>query len=353
VIVFDIAVRTLAAVAGCLLCYAALFIYEVEEKRIQSTLETWWVLLDDMRKTATGRHAAFLAVAGRMAHLWLGKLFGVRLISVRSIGTSACLSILSFAALTALLPLTRILIDRGVGGQLQRFAEVVQAGAPIADVLSVGHTWKWLVLTVGAVVAIVCSARSHKFAWLPTATALAAIALIALLNPFSPSGPDRFIGGLIVAASLLFGYAADVAAIVFLRITIELQQVPSTPRVLTLLTTQAVLAVLLVAGPAVVAYKWQDILPILVGYPLMLSSGSNFVAAALCLTYAVAAATLILHRLVWPAVERPLYRLARTAVFDSPGRRTVLFAIGAAAITFAAGRSTDLLAAVFKLWSAA
>jgi hypothetical protein len=63
----DMAVRVAAGVCSAFLFYVAWFVYETEEKALQSRIETWWVLFDDLGTRTRKRAAALLSVlAGRL-----------------------------------------------------------------------------------------------------------------------------------------------------------------------------------------------------------------------------------------------------------------------------------------------
>src|SRR6266567_8001921 len=77
--------------AGILLIYAS-FSRETEEGHVQSLLEEWWLRIDEMKKQAISRHLAFMKVLASVMTRLLDRLFGVRLLSVQSLGVSACYS---------------------------------------------------------------------------------------------------------------------------------------------------------------------------------------------------------------------------------------------------------------------
>jgi hypothetical protein len=84
-------VRILAGGAGLLCLALGFLLYENEEGKIQSTLENFWVSLDDQQRLALSRHRAFLRKAALLTGLALDRVFGERLIGVQSIGVSLCL----------------------------------------------------------------------------------------------------------------------------------------------------------------------------------------------------------------------------------------------------------------------
>jgi len=78
-----------------ILCYAGSFLYEGEERQVQSVLERWWIEIDDLRRSAISVHAAFLRQAASAAVSILDRVFGAQILSWRSITIAASLSIIS------------------------------------------------------------------------------------------------------------------------------------------------------------------------------------------------------------------------------------------------------------------
>jgi hypothetical protein len=83
--------RILAGGAGLLCLALGFLLYENEEGKIQSTLENFWVSLDDQQRLALSRHRAFLRKVALLTNIALDRVFGERLIGVQSIGVSLCL----------------------------------------------------------------------------------------------------------------------------------------------------------------------------------------------------------------------------------------------------------------------
>lgn len=58
--ILQILLRILAGITGALLLYAAFFLYEDEEARIQNRLEQIWKRIDALQSSAMSKEAAFL-----------------------------------------------------------------------------------------------------------------------------------------------------------------------------------------------------------------------------------------------------------------------------------------------------
>jgi len=88
--------RIVAGLAGGLSLYAALFLYEDEQGRIQNKLEEWWVKLRDQEDSAISRHAAFMRAVARLATHGFDRVFGERVFSFRALWVSGWYSLASY-----------------------------------------------------------------------------------------------------------------------------------------------------------------------------------------------------------------------------------------------------------------
>ena len=97
-----LALRILRWVVGLVLIYPVL-LKEDDEKRVQSRAESLWIKLDDGREVALSRATAFLRVLASTTGAIFDRLFGKKLISVRGLCVSLCYSIASCLLLSQLL----------------------------------------------------------------------------------------------------------------------------------------------------------------------------------------------------------------------------------------------------------
>ena len=88
--------RVLAGLAGVLFVYAAVFLYEDEQGKLQNRLEQWWIEINEREKTATSRYAVFMQEVARVATSLFDKLLGVKLFSWHAFKVSAAYSIASY-----------------------------------------------------------------------------------------------------------------------------------------------------------------------------------------------------------------------------------------------------------------
>lgn len=91
-----ILLRVVVCVTGVVLVYAAVFLYEDEQGRMQNKLEVWWIRLNDRSHHAISRHTKFLRNIASVTSLGFDKLFGESLFSVKFVNVSASFSMASF-----------------------------------------------------------------------------------------------------------------------------------------------------------------------------------------------------------------------------------------------------------------
>jgi hypothetical protein len=83
------------------------------------------------------------------------------------------------------------------------------------------------------------------------------------------------------------------------------------------------------------------------------SSLTNVPMFIVALSFGTSALLLVLHKLVWPLLERPLYQLARIGVFRGRATRGALFSLGAGAMLVGLGKGGDVVRlARILFWSA-
>jgi hypothetical protein len=87
--------RLLELAVGCSIICVLVFLYEGEEKKIQSRLEDSWIKIDDLKKKAIKRHTAFIQTVATQAGSLLDRLFGKKLLSLQLVGVTLCYSLAS------------------------------------------------------------------------------------------------------------------------------------------------------------------------------------------------------------------------------------------------------------------
>jgi hypothetical protein len=170
--------------------------------------------------------------------------------------------------------------------------------------------------------------------------------------------------GTILVIACFTGIAVDCAAIGLLRRLIRWQtQLTSAVRIyiaaITILafsigiTVAPLIAVLIIPLTAKL-FSWR-IAAFLgdVAWGIMVSSLTNLAAWSVGAWFFLMAGTLLLHRILWPLFERPLYRLARIGVFKTTATRSALFVLGLSSMTAALGGPVNVGKTFIKLFASA
>lgn len=84
--------KIIAIAIGLIFIYLGLFLYEDEQGKIQNTLEESWIKIDRHQHSALAKHLTFMGVVTRIMSVALNRVFGEKLLSIKSIGVSACYS---------------------------------------------------------------------------------------------------------------------------------------------------------------------------------------------------------------------------------------------------------------------
>ncbi len=85
----------LAGFLGAAFLYAAVFLYEDEERKIQNKLEEYWLKVDDSRIRYSSAAGRFIRSVASLTTRLLNRLFGPRFVSFQALFMSACLAIAS------------------------------------------------------------------------------------------------------------------------------------------------------------------------------------------------------------------------------------------------------------------
>jgi hypothetical protein len=82
--------RIVAAALGILCLSISIFLYENQEGRIQSRLETLWIKIDDLQKATISKHLGFVRVISEAMLSIVNRIFGEIAFSLQSVCVSAC-----------------------------------------------------------------------------------------------------------------------------------------------------------------------------------------------------------------------------------------------------------------------
>jgi hypothetical protein len=298
-----------SAAIGILLVSWSVFLYEAEERVIDETL-AWWIEIDDLAQTAVKRNLAMLRIAARAVSGWLSGVFGERLLSMRAVSASLTLSVASLFLVGFVISLLDLLRERSnvatdiVGVLLAALLSAALFYVAVAP----GRSSLRVAVATGIVLFLCCFEVLGRFLVGWSGFEMSAIPTTAMLAVFSD----------FVVVTLTRRVATRIAttdSIGFAVIATCLNGVAGALLII------APLAVLIKSGP--VSAPWFV-------FAVVMAGASNVFAAVIAFTLTVMFASLVLHRVFWPIIQRPLYALWRFKLLQN---RKVLFYSGVVLLT--------------------
>jgi hypothetical protein len=317
--VLIIASRVVAGIVGVVAFYLAFFLYENEEGIWQNRLENLWIGISDRAKMT---HSTATALFNKLAETFTdysNRLFGKKLLSLQSIGTSTTLSMapvvfsgfavlfspnestLPFLLLTVFLPIA-FAVCLPIAFVVVRPDNVRHDEKPT-------HIWQGRVLKYGGFLFVL----------------LISVGLIVF--GIGSNNPAELIfreSGLPVA--ILFSFLSDCVTIAFVRkLLAPISNTLSITRIIVTMCGLFVLGALMLSFPAAI----MTILP-LPGTFLFVPM--NFATSLYCFLPLLLLVVILLHRIMWPILARIIYPLCRYKFFTN---RKMLIPLGALCLTFA------------------
>jgi hypothetical protein len=335
--------RIASVVSGILIVLISTFLYEPEEGLVQNRLEEWWVALSDAEPRALNKHTAFMVAVADFASRVFDRLFGKKLLSVRSVGVSACFSLASLGLVCS------------PGLKLFDWAYPAYLGALYGPVI--------ISLVVVGMLPAALGTRLSERRWLVGVVLLCLAALAGMHSVDWFDAHARVVRETLYnAVFLLVTVGSDTIFIAVTRWLLrKATRFHSVARILGAILANISLAGLLVFLPTFIAWKEftgrvklpdnLDITDAIVRYTwfsnsreifLTTLSGSNVLDAVVACAFFILLLTLLLHRLLWPTVKRPVYVLARLGIL----RRRAFFLISGLLLIGAGGVSSSTLALV-------
>jgi hypothetical protein len=318
--------RVVAGALGAILIYSALFLYKEEEGGLENRIEQWWQRIRDLHAHAISGQTAFVKVVADKTSQGFTKLFGERLFGPKAISASMCYSqaaVFLLATIVIIYPATvrQEVQLRLTFGTLCLFFLLLGSFGPFAHRQSQKGFWLSSVLIVTA-------------GWPALAT--------AVLNRILPSHPPKYewsaVAYGIELAAILIAVASDFFFIALTRVMLaRAAQSNSFIKIVALALGNASLAAVLFIVPSAIGLFAPIYRPLGVvsgGPPLRLIqevelvflfvAASNLLDALVSLSWFLIAIMMLLHRLLWPLIERPVYALFRHRVF-SEQKKLVFF----------------------------
>lgn len=299
-----------SAVLGILLVSWSVFLYEAEERVIDETLATWWIEIDDLAQTAVKRNLATLRIAARAVSGWLSGVFGQRLVSVRAVSASLTLSLASLFLVVF------------VGSLL----ETLNVRANVAvDLLGISL---FAVLSTTLFYIAVSPGRSNLRKAVATGIVLF-LCLFAALGRYLVGWSALEIGA-IPLAMMLAVFSDFVVLTLTRKVAARIATTDNVGFAVVATCLNGAAGALLIIGPLAVLSKARSASAFWFDFSVVIAGASNVFAAVIAFTLAFMFASLVLHRMLWPIIQRPLYALWRFKLLQN---RQVLFYAGVALLT--------------------
>jgi hypothetical protein len=282
--------KALAVIVGVVALYLAFFLFEDSEGRSRDRIEDLWARIASEWKVGGSRLLVLFKVVAQAANALLDGLLGQRLVSVRSFGVSSSYALFGFWIASSL-------------------------------VLE-NHDYRTGTLQAAmAFLAFFCGS-CPLFLKGKSATAISlcpCLAIPAIALGFSPM---PFLQSFFVMLGLLLGFVAGFLTIVLQRVRIRRVCTPDhlTVIVRTILL-QTLLPVLLFALPIVTdLYLDNDTVDTVTEILTYL----NFSTELILLTFLIALALVIMHKVLWPVFGRFIYTLAQYRIVRTPAAMAAL-----------------------------
>ena len=358
-------IRCMIGLSGVLLIYAALLLYPEEQEGVQqklrNRLEDWWLQLHILQDETTPRALRLARIVSAIGDRCFGAIFGPNLISARSLAISFLLSYASYGVYKW------IHVLAGTKQQLANgrteyclpvpWGDIVSCVHLSAPALALGH-WIEILRTLLLLTLAVLAYR-----WLPgtklrlsSACALAGIlgVLPALIESVislgigAPRNHWRLLSG---PALNVTSMSSDLASIVITRVLLR-QVIASKTwyRMSALLLLDAACVALLIVTPLALSAvvpegDWRR--------ACLAIAGANTSTTLPSLVWAGTGTFLVLHRLMWPAIMRPLYAIANIRIFKHRAKlATVGVCLLTISLTSSSSGSKALWNAIWKLITA-
>jgi len=352
---FTYSLRVIALLSGLICIYVALFLYEDEHGKIQVVLEDMWLRISEQHHIALARHTVFMREVANVTDSVFDRLLGRSLLSLQSAGVSICYSMASIG----LGHLLFVLFGDRVGMKYEG-ALPISHGTPrmmyflfavvfIGTFLSLGtlpmFTTKRLWLAVWT-----CLLSIFGFLW-----SVGLIYSFLMLINYGFASPPRLAFFYAEFTAMSIGVGAgilfDIGYIALTRWALRWQvQSTSFVKITVVVLVNCLLAFTLVIVPVWLSEK---ILYVLANYHIVgiLYSGILFAAASNIITSLgtllsiVLAILMLVHRICWPLLERPIFALQGLGIAR---RKKVFAASGIALIGVSLGHTPEVLKVIDK-----
>ncbi len=313
---------------GLIFMYMGLFLYETEEGTMQNRLEEWWIRIDERRGTEELKSTNFLIQVAALSNRFLDWLFGKQLLSMRMVCVSMCFSLASIYLMffaTSVSVLSRELPAGIVSAVTSELPRLLLMSCLLVGWGWLGREWKSpvgrTIWAVGVLGLLVLSFEDLK----------GGLELRGFREFRTVPNFELFETSLCIVVISL-GLLSDIMFVSMTRgLLRRCAKSQSTTEVVGITSANLLLALFLLLAPAYISAQLGDApFPFFaVGFMVAVSN----VFSGLCaLVFGMVSVVLLLHRILWPFVERLLYLAARQGVAR---RRKSLVVLGALLVGFA------------------
>jgi hypothetical protein len=310
---------------GVLLICLGLFLYEDEEGRFQNKVEEWWIRLSDKQKVSRSAVAAFMQEVARLTGRGFDRLFGRSLFSLRIIPISIFLSFAS-AFLVILVMLPHIKHDAAITGY--RAFDIFIFFLALALVPAIFES-KWILTLWWAIIPATLISLSGFFIFV-----------------FRTRGAgSTFYGFGLLTLVFVSSFVVDLTYIAITRII--LRRISGIDRILEILLMfflNLLVLLLPLFGPIYAGLALSKFAP-QAGAMVLVSFMFNSIDLLAGFAAFFLALLLLLHRLLWPAVQRPLYAIYRFAPIK---KKKWLVGTGVALLTLTSHTTLGIAKALVK-----
>jgi len=332
----------MAAIFGALVVCLASLTYEDEEGRFQNKLEDWWIILDETRTTSLSWTASFIQAVARLTGSCLDRVFSKRLFSPRTIAVSIILSGASFflsCSMIIAFPFISVPNVQNSHSAMDAFIMFLRFSAfAIIPAMSESSylPWKpWLPRLL------------RLYWWTVIAWFTLGIAPFMFFIYFSsPNGQmtGRQLIGMIVIC-LGISLLCDVSYIAFTRWM--LRHISKTDRISGIMMPilmQIVFLALLLVFPVYMGLKIITLLGF-VATALFISIFLNSIDIFATLAAFVVAILMLIHRLMWPILQRPIYAIQRVSLIN---RKGWMWSVGVMLLTYSITGFPEWIKKIFE-----
>jgi len=294
---------------GGFLYAVAILLYENQERVVQNRLEELWIWAVDRKDTELSRAARFVQGVARLTNRAFDNVLGKRLWSLQAVGVSLWFSLASMF-LTVLVTAHIPRFARSVPTLNLVLSVIVFIGLGLFPFLA-GRLWAFVMWTLAVLILLFRSSGFvsfviHRYGYAPVLDVLVVVLMILLVS---------------------FGF--DVLYISITRWMLRrMFQVRQLHELIGLIVLDILLAVVLVYGPIEIAMLTavnSHLVGMIAGSAVVVMF--NFGDFIACSVFFIVMLAVLVHRLMWPIVERHIYALQR---YDLIRRKWALLSVATA-----------------------